>query len=43
MKVIGGVGTGISLDIEAFLTNTLTLSDKNKEELTAQMEQLLAE
>ena len=43
MKVVGGMGTGVSLDMEAFLTNRLVLSDKSKEELKLQMEQLLAE
>lgn len=41
MKVIGGMGTGIVLDGEAFQTGKLTLSDKNKEELKAQIELFL--
>ena len=43
MKLVGGTGTGISLDGEAFATDKLTLSDKSREELMAQMELLLAE
>lgn len=43
MKVIGGMGTGLSLDGEAFQTDKLTLSDKSREELKAQMELFLAE
>lgn len=41
MKVIGGMGTGVALDTEAFQTGKLTLSEKNKEELKAQTELFL--
>lgn len=43
MKVVGGAGTGISLDAESFQTNVLKLSENNMEELKLQMEMLLAE
>lgn len=42
MKVIGGMGTGIALDGEAFQTDKLTLSEKSEAELNAQIEQFLA-
>jgi len=41
MQVIGGMGTGVSLDGEAFRTDVLTLSSKSREELQAQVELLL--
>ena len=41
MKVVGGVGTGVSLDGEAFRTEELILSEENKQELQAQMEAFL--
>ena len=43
MKVIGGMGTGISLDSTAFQTDTLLLSNKCREELKAQVELFLTE
>ena len=41
MKVIGGMGTGVALDGEAFQTGKLTISEKNREELKAQTELFL--
>ena len=42
MGVVGGEGTGIVLDGEAWGTNVLTLSDENRAALNAQADQLLA-
>jgi len=43
MQVIGGTGTGIALDGEGFRTGRLTLSDRSREELKAQIELFLTE
>ena len=42
MKVIGGMGTGLSLDGEAFRTGQLTISEQSGEELKAQVELFLS-
>ena len=43
MNVVGGLGTGMSLDREAFTTGKLSLSDEKKEELRKQVELFLKE
>lgn len=42
MKVVGGAGMGVALDVEAFQTGKLTLSEKSREELKEQMDLFLA-
>ena len=42
MEVVGGMGTGIALDGEAFQTGKLSLSASSREELKAQTELFLA-
>jgi hypothetical protein len=41
MKLIEGMGTGISLDAEAFASGILNLSEENKALLQKQMEEFL--
>ena len=41
MRVIGGMGTGVSLEAESFQTGELILSEKHVEELHAQAEAFL--
>ena len=43
MNVVGGQGTGVSLDREAFTTGKLSLSDEKKKELKKQVELFLKE
>ena len=43
MKLIGGMGTGISADAEAFETGRLNLSEENREALQAQAELFLSQ
>ena len=43
MNVVGGQGTGVSLDREAFTTGKLSLSDEKKDELKKQVELFLNE
>lgn len=42
MNVIGGMGTGIALGADSFLSDKLILSDKNREDLDAQLALFLA-
>jgi len=42
MKVVGGMGTGVALDGEAFRTNRLLLSEKDREGLKEQLELFLS-
>ncbi len=43
MKLIGGMGTGISADAEAFMTGRLGISKENREALKAQAELFLSQ
>ena len=43
MEVLGGTGTGFSLDAAAYLTGILNLSEENRKTLMEQAELLLAE
>ena len=43
MKLIGGMGTGISADAESFATNKLHLSEENHATLQAQAELFLSQ
>ena len=43
MKLIGGMGTGISVDAEAFQTNQLNVSEENEEVLKKQAELFLSQ
>ena len=41
MKLVGGMGSGVSLDTEAFRSGVLNLSEENVGAIRAQMEELL--
>ena len=43
MNLIGGMGTGVSADAEAFATGRLNLSEENREALQAQAELFLSQ
>jgi len=43
MNLIGGAGTGVSLDADAFRTNRLNLSEENRKALQEQMELFLSQ